>query len=197
MDRNISVKVSGIHNLTSARYFAARNADYLGFRVDADHRAYCPTEKIAEIISWVEGPAYILETNHLTTEISTISAATQIQNIHVGNPSYVTKADHWQKIFVDVPLDKLLTLTLPENYIPVIQYPGAPAELPEHTTDTLIKWCQNRSCFLDFSWARPKDTVEFLCKSGSAGVIVHGSDDIQTGFQDFDWMDEFFDLLEQ
>src|SRR5690606_13333677 len=105
MERNISVKVSGIHNLTSARYFAARNVDYMGFCITPSHPSYCSPEKISEIISWVEGPEFVLECDVVTPELLSITETTGIQNIHLSGSLYEKMPTAWQKIFADVALE--------------------------------------------------------------------------------------------
>jgi len=103
----------------------------------------------------------------------------------------------WQKIFADVALEEIFTMDRPKHVVPVIRHSGGIPEFSHQYADSLKALCQKRDCFLDFTWSDPEKTVDFLQKTGFAGIIVHGSDDIKTGFQDFDRMDEFFDVLEK
>lgn len=197
MGSNISVKVSGIHNLTSARYFAARNVDFLGFCIDPDHAAYIPPDKITEILAWVEGPEFVIESTQLTPNVSDIAAFVNIPNIHLTSPVHAIDFQNWKTVFEQVVLDHMLHHEFPDHVIPVVQSFGSPADLLEHQFNTLMQACKKQTCYLDFAWGQPQETFDFLIKTGCAGVVVHGNDDIQTGFQDFDWMDEFLDLLEK
>lgn len=197
MGSNISVKVSGIRNLTSARYFAARNVDFLGFCIDTGHAAYLPPDKITEILNWVEGPEFVLEALKLTPNVSDIAAFVNIQNIHLTEPVHAVDFQNWKTVFVEIGLNQILHAEWPEICIPIIQFAGSPEDLDEHQSTVLTQACKKQTYYLDFAWAQPRETFDFLLKTGCVGVVVHGSDDIQTGFQDFDWMDEFLDLLEK
>lgn len=197
MERNISVKVSGITNLTSARYFAARNVDYLGFCIDPESPSYCTTQKLTEIISWVEGPAFVLETNHFISDKFAIDENSTIEYLHVNNMKGVLPASSWKKVFVNVPAELDLTSDLPDDLILVIHSNDKPTELSTTLLEKLENICAQKECYVDFAWTTPSETFDFLQNTNCAGIILHGNDDIQTGLQDFDWMDEFFDLLEK
>jgi phosphoribosylanthranilate isomerase len=49
------VLVTGISNLSDARYCAGMFVDYLCFELNADHKDYIPKEKVLEIKNWLSG----------------------------------------------------------------------------------------------------------------------------------------------
>jgi len=57
----LSVKASQITNLTDARYFAAREVEWLGFNLDTGSENAIPPQQISAIKEWVEGPKIVVE----------------------------------------------------------------------------------------------------------------------------------------
>ena len=55
------IKASGITNLTDARYFAAKEADFLGFNLEENTEGYLDPMYMKAIREWVEGPAIVGE----------------------------------------------------------------------------------------------------------------------------------------
>lgn len=58
------IKASGITNLTDARYFAAREADFLGFNLEENTVGYLDPMYMKAIREWVEGPRIVGEFIH-------------------------------------------------------------------------------------------------------------------------------------
>jgi phosphoribosylanthranilate isomerase len=55
------VKVSGINNLTDARYCAGMGVDMLGFCIDETAKEFIGFKKIEEIIQWISGVQFVGE----------------------------------------------------------------------------------------------------------------------------------------
>lgn len=55
------VKVSGINNLTDARYCAGMGVDMLGFCIDQTAKEFIGFKKIEEIIQWISGVQFVGE----------------------------------------------------------------------------------------------------------------------------------------
>ncbi len=58
------IKASGITSLTDARYFAAREADFLGFNLEENTEGYLDPMYMKAIREWVEGPRIVGEFTH-------------------------------------------------------------------------------------------------------------------------------------
>ncbi len=90
--RNIKIKASGITNLTDARYFAAREVEWLGFRLGED-----PTNSISPlaakaIMEWVDGVKIVGEFDFVSAEtIRAINDQLHFDAIQVG--MFVAKAE--------------------------------------------------------------------------------------------------------
>lgn len=55
------IKASAITNLTDARYFAAKEVDYLGFNLEENTEGYLDPMYMRAIREWVEGPKIVGE----------------------------------------------------------------------------------------------------------------------------------------
>jgi len=55
------IKASGITSLTDARYFAAREVDFLGFNLEENTEGYLDPMYMKAIREWVEGPQIVGE----------------------------------------------------------------------------------------------------------------------------------------
>jgi len=57
----LRIKASQITNLTDARYFAARDVEWLGFNLDAGTENFIHPQNIKAIKEWLEGPKIVGE----------------------------------------------------------------------------------------------------------------------------------------
>ena len=57
----LSIKASEITNLTDARYFSAREVDWLGFSLDSSSENYIAPIQINAIREWISGPGIVVE----------------------------------------------------------------------------------------------------------------------------------------
>lgn len=64
------VLVSGISNLSDARYCAGMFVDFLCFELNSDHKDYIAIDQIVEIKNWVSGPKIGGRINHWPAELS-------------------------------------------------------------------------------------------------------------------------------
>jgi phosphoribosylanthranilate isomerase len=56
-----SIYVSGVNNLSDARYCSGMGVDYIGVNVDEENSSYLSVEKFKEINGWVVGVNWIVE----------------------------------------------------------------------------------------------------------------------------------------
>ena len=69
------IKASRITNLTDARYFAARDAAFLGFILEPGADGYLDPVFMQAMREWVEGPKIIGEFNEATPPVHIAEAA--------------------------------------------------------------------------------------------------------------------------
>ena len=63
------VKISGVTNLSDARYCAGMGVDMLGFSMDADSPNYVNPEKFTQMRGWVAGVLIVGETTSTDTNV--------------------------------------------------------------------------------------------------------------------------------
>ena len=68
MALKVPVKVSGVSNLSDARYCAGMGVHWLGFSIKPDSPNYCSPEQFQEIASWVEGVSHVAEAHDMSIE---------------------------------------------------------------------------------------------------------------------------------
>lgn len=61
MGLQLPVKISGVNNLSDARYCAGMGVQWVGFCLDATAAAYLPPAKVTEIAGWLAGVEFIGE----------------------------------------------------------------------------------------------------------------------------------------
>ncbi|MBK8622928.1 MAG: hypothetical protein IPN79_14530 [Saprospiraceae bacterium] len=198
MNTDIMVKISGVFNLTDARFFAAAGADYIGFCMDETHPHFCDLPRIKEIVSWLEGPEYILETYVEPDEdkMDFYLQETGIRSIHIGAAVASIPENHRNlTVFREVLLHDWMNsdLTIGQHIVLKSQKPVS--DILKEDVDTISRLNQSYSCFLDFPWQNSSEVEKTLLAVTPAGLVFHGSAEEKTGLKNFDWMEEVFDML--
>lgn len=81
----IKVKASQITNLTDARYFAAKEVEWLSFNFTEGAENYIDPMRARAMFEWVEGPRIVGEFDGLSAaEINFYTEGYQLQHIQVG-----------------------------------------------------------------------------------------------------------------
>ncbi len=82
----IKVKASQITNLTDARYFAAKEVEWLSFNFTEGSENYIEPIRARAMFEWVEGPRIVGEFDGMTAgEINFYTEGYQLSHIQVGN----------------------------------------------------------------------------------------------------------------
>jgi phosphoribosylanthranilate isomerase len=69
------IKASRITSLTDARYFAAREVDFLGFNLEAGTEGYLDPIQMRAIREWIEGPVVVGEFGRTPAAVAAEAAA--------------------------------------------------------------------------------------------------------------------------
>lgn len=73
------IKVSGINNLTDARYFAAKGVDFIGFDINPESENFIPLHEIKTIMTWISGVRFVAECSDM--DLNTIVESCHFLNI--------------------------------------------------------------------------------------------------------------------
>lgn len=180
------VLVSGVNNLSDARYCAGMEVDQLGFNVEPDHPNYTSPEKFKEMSDWVSGVEFVAEVSSAVTSLEAVknydvhavkvesnamidaamatglSVVFAASTIEAARQAWLTSGQILSYVLYSGPADEAVTLA---NEMPVVLTEGI-------TADSVNGLIEN---------------------SGLKGIGLQGGDEIRPGFKDFD---ELADILE-
>lgn len=184
--------ITGVSNLTDARYFAAVDADYIGFKINSFDDKYINEVSISEIMNWVEGPSLAVETS--------VQVEQDLESLGELEPSLVIIPPFGEfeapksMMTMRVHLaNQNLVLDNNANYHMVDFY----AESVRLTDEWISKIEELASSHTVFVKPLPLvEEVEKLLKIDSIeGVVLMGSEEEEVGLKSFEEVDDIIDLL--
>lgn len=210
----VKIKVSSVSNLTDARYFAAKEVNWLGFSLEVGSSGYIAPATMLAIREWVDGVSFMGEFSFSSTEdLQRAVTNYRLDGIQVGmfTPSETLIALHGQTsvfreivirpdtdiaaLHSEISATAHLTAASMLSFIPNrISWNQLQAGLPLNTSD-LRELCQEFPIFLDLHWDMPSLEAA-LSNVNPYGIVLHGGDEEKTGVKSFDELDELFELLE-
>ncbi|MFT5164881.1 MAG: phosphoribosylanthranilate isomerase [Saprospiraceae bacterium] len=205
----ISVKASQITNLTDARYFAAREVEWLGFNLDTGTENAIPPQQISAIKEWVEGPKIVGEFGlQSPDEIKVIAEYLELDAIQIG---LFADTESIRKV-LDIPILKEIVIENEDfaGVQPLIESLSSMVEI--FIFDLVkngIKWSDLSSkaiALLKSLCAKNKIlfnidlTLEelplFMAQIHPLGLVLLGDEEEKVGYKSFDELDEILDFLE-
>ena len=194
------IKASRIINLTDARYFAAREVDFLGFNLEAGTEGYLDPLYMKAIREWVEGPRIVGEFSrtpapHIREAASFFGLdAVQVTSAyagHLGELNGLTVI-----LAVDAGPDELdedfFQKAAPFVAYFLLKIPAA-AAWPEQT-DRFKKICADYPVLLESD--APAEALATLTEYlKPAGLSLTGGEEEQVGVKSFDEIEAIFEAL--
>jgi len=170
----LKVAALSITNLTDARYFAAYGVEWMGFQLDQDHESYIGNDAILEIMNWVEGPKFLLETQQPLT-IEKYISLNETFNFDALYPH------HSPSIVVDHPLFQSHENSVSGN---IIMHPDF-SSYKKHGEQDVEQY------ILDF------DSLDYLLEmENPPGICLVGGEETKVGVKSYEDLDEiFFNLI--
>ena len=112
----IKIKASDITSLTDARYFAAKEVEWLSFNFTEGVVGYIQPMKARAIFEWVEGVKIVGEFNSMTAdEINFYTEGWSLQAVQVGHFT---------------PIEEVLKIKTPGNDSPACPHRESQSESP-------------------------------------------------------------------
>lgn len=197
------VKVSGVNNLSDARYCAGMYVNWIGFNLEENNPNYLSPQKFTEITEWLSGVEYVaeFENSHPDLILKTIKN----YNIHCIQ---ITEKAHLQMLVnTDYTLvlkqllrdnDDVLHLiaiapSLLENDVILLLESDLP--LTPELAGSIQHLAQQTPVLLGFGFGA--DTIDaVLEKTQVKGISLQGSDEIKPGLKDFDELADILEALE-
>ncbi|MFQ5445478.1 MAG: hypothetical protein ACE5FF_00980 [Saprospiraceae bacterium] len=208
------VKANAITNLTDARYFAAREAEWLGFQLEpgADH--FIEPATVKAIKEWVDGVKIVGEFG--LTSAAEIVENTRLIGLDAVQAGMFTPKEELANVR-DIPIIKEVIIEpdttesgLLEHLLdyspfcemfllsfqqPVVSWSDLQGGRP-FSLAFLHSLCTHNRVLLNMNLSAPT-LAEMLEKTQPLGLTLAGGEEEKVGYKSFEELDEIFDFLEE
>ena len=209
----IKVKASDITSLTDARYFAAKEVEWLSFNFTEGVAAYIQPMKARAIFEWVEGVRIVGEFGNLSgDEINFYTEGWSLQAVQVGHSMTLEEILKIQNVPIikeiiieawsDVQfLNKELTACKP--FVEAFQlnfdknntdWQFLKSGKSALTMSDLKQICEDFKIILNIDFET--DMLDEILELKLYGLNLKGSEEEKVGIKSFDELDEILDSLE-
>jgi phosphoribosylanthranilate isomerase len=210
----VKIKASAVANLTDARYFAAREVEWLGFCLDKNASEYMQPMVVKALKEWIEGPKIIGEFGMQTSsEILEAVEYIGLDGVQLGMYNEVNMTILRQKTLVirEIVVEKdtkvsdfwemsmrfgnecdYLLLNFEKNGITWHDLLAS----REINIELLERLCQKYPIIVELSFL-PQQLMSILHVLQPLGLSLKGGDEEKVGLKSFDELDEVLDLLEK
>ncbi|SDD50903.1 phosphoribosylanthranilate isomerase [Algoriphagus faecimaris] len=197
------VKVSGITNLSDARYCAGMQVDVLGFNLDKTSAKYVDPTVYSEITGWVSGPEFLGEFSSLNTEeiIETIKSYEGLEWVeHADVATLIELVEKGYKGILKIRLDELSHIEASlvheiKNHEVVVHLFSEKESLSEKEVTAI----QNIASQVPTLLGGSLTTEQFISlpeRLKLKGISLEGGEEIKPGLKDFDELAEILESLE-
>jgi phosphoribosylanthranilate isomerase len=207
------LKAAAVENLTDARYFAAREVQWLGFCLDPDHEAFVSPQLMMAIREWVDGVTIVGEFGFIAAEqLRQQVADYDLQAIQVG--MHTTREDVLPLIG-RVQIHRLLVV---EPHTTAAELRQEVRDLSDWVNAVVLSFRHHGFRWHDLAAGHPisldalralcaiapvmvdidldaRELPDFLAQLPVYGLCVHGGSEEKTGFKSFDDLDDFFEVF--
>lgn len=199
------VKVSGINNLSDARYCAGMGVNVLGFNTDPLSESYVPPEKFNAIREWVAGVS-------LAAEFSLSPAQAIEQQLKTLPPldflQIENSFDLASLVHLNIPLILPVDVakfkkpesirSLMEEYQQVVRYfllTSSRANFSSSSFDEMLKLAEKYPIILEYG-VDATNVITLIEQTPIAGIALRGGDEIRPGYKHFDELSDILDAIE-
>lgn len=201
MGLQIPVKISGVNNLSDARYCAGMGVQWIGFCLDPTEAAYLPPDKVTEIAGWLAGVEFIGELGNQDLPANITEY-----------PLHYLQTDCPEKLATLQGYGLPLILRLPANSTEDLQQAAQVIEQHEtlvdffllegnlnpdskQTQELLQKLCEKFRLVLGLPF-QAGTLSETLAAVRPHGIALKGGFEIKPGLKEFDPIAEILEALE-
>ncbi len=196
------VKVSGINNLSDARYCAGMNVEFLGFSPQIHTMNYTELSKYKEITSWLSGTKYV-------GELTKLPLAKNLEDydfdvLQIQDETLISEAKKFGKPLFLVFEVKQVTdfdnfIEIARKYRTEIDYfllKSTQVSCTKVIPD-LKNICAEFPIILNFADITPENVDIVLAQIQPDGIGLHGGHEISPGLKDFDGLADMLEALEK
>ncbi len=207
LSKQLITKVSAVNNLTDARYFAAKEVDYLGFNIEEGTPGYLDPMYMKAIREWVAGPKIVGEFRG--APMAHVGAAQEFFGLDAVQLTAENHGDNLQELpGVEIILQvnsAMDTLALERTFRNAAPYVACFLLDFTETTNWEAILTENSSFWNELFALRPtllqadvsaEQLPKLMQKFKLGGLSLVGGEEEQVGVKSFDEMDEIFEALE-
>ena len=185
------VKVSGINNLSDARYCAGMEVNQLGFEVEEGSDNYVDPQSFNEIKGWLSGVEFVGEINNAEANISGIIAGYELDAVQVKSINQITAAQKTGLKVVFFATDLASAHEVADKHAEHVDYILLEQEIsPKDLADLTSKAPVVLLAGFD------AENVVTVAESSIKGISIRGGQEIRPGYKDFDEMADILEALE-
>jgi len=189
------VYAKNIKNLTDARYFSARQVEWMSFQLpEMDYEK--AKEWFEDIIQWVEGPYFALHLSEIRNDqLNALARHPKIQGLQIlaGMNDPIAQKYLFREVHLSMDLDKE-ALILHTNAILL----NAKDELGVHHPrfKEWITFCFQKNVPIWLELPLDTELDPLLEQYFFQGIVLEGGQEEKTGVQVYDQIDKILDALE-
>lgn len=209
----IKVKASQITNLTDARYFAAKEVEWLSFNFQEGTDNHIDPMSARTMFEWVQGPRIVGEFDNLTTaEINFYTEGYQLQHIQVG--THTKAADVFNlkaaTVIKEIVVESAMTLDILRVMMRPFSMTVEAFQLNFEKSGLDFLSLKKADSFLTFEDLKTlcgefniilaidfqANSLNELLDLSLYGLNLRGGEEEKVGIKSFDELDRIFDALE-
>ncbi len=189
------VKVSGINNLSDARYCSGMEVDQLGFSIQEDSPNYTGPDKFKEIKGWLSGVAYVgeIEADNAKS-IADIVKDYELDALQVANKEQVLEAQATGLPVILKTDVSMITVDTLSDLKDKVSYFLIESVYAGQVSPDILELTGQFPIVTGYGF--DAGSVEALVSSGIKGVALKGGEEISPGLRDFDEMMDILEALE-
>jgi len=181
------VIVSGINNLSDARYCSGMEVNELGFNIEPDHENFTDPNKFKEMTDWLSGVEFVGEILSEQTDLTATISAYGLQAVQISQLTH---------------LETAMASGLRVIFSAQSMADASDAwEKSNHTLAYIILNGFTPSSAETFPFVigegfDANDVLETIEKLQPKGISLKGGDEIRPGYKDFDELADILEVLE-
>lgn len=202
------LKAASISNLTDGRYFAAANAEWMGFVLDPSRAEALSIQLAMEFMGWLSGPRYVGEFGASSVvQINEAVDTLGLDSIEITEAIDLEGlSDKIESVLFRLVPQKPFQITQVQAQIEVVKKYTAQfildfskaeidwADLGDQEKSDLRKFCQEHPVILNFPFS-PENANEIVDAINPLGIEFRGSEEISTGMQLYTALDPVLESL--
>ena len=198
------VKISGVNNLSDARYCAGMGVDQLGFNVVPDHSNFIDSQKFKEIAGWVAGVKFVGETEARNADyVEEVINSYKFDSIQTTRPDLLEEfRELHTSIILDLNVDEYADASSLEKVLSYahrwVDYVLIHSQHERETRQRLkeiIPFAKRYDLVLG-SWITSQNINELLNTTEFMGIALRGGEEIKPGYKDFDELGDVLEVIE-